>query len=189
MRKMYKLVAATAVTTGLILGSVQAADQQTIVVYGATGPIGGSIVNEALDRGHLVIGVSRHPSKFTLENDNFAPAQGDVTDPASVAATIAGVDVVIVSVSGNADDNAPEKSTHAIAASTLVSVLGDLSPAPGSSRLAVQLRCMATRRRCRSVYLSRRKREHQFTACCMAISSPWMSIAAAISTGRSLHRH
>jgi hypothetical protein len=127
---MYKLVTATAVATGLILGSVQAADQQTIVVYGATGPIGGSIVNEALNRGHLVIGVSRDPSKFMIDSDNFAPAQGDVTDPASVAATIAGVDVVIVSVSGNADDNAPEKSTHAIAASTLVSVLGDLSPAP-----------------------------------------------------------
>jgi hypothetical protein len=130
MKMMSKIFTVAAIAAGFILGSANAADQQTLVVYGATGKIGGTIVNEALDRGHLVIGVSRDPRKFTISNENFAGVKGDVTDPASVAELTRGVDAVIVALSGNPVGNAPDDSTHAVAARTLIAVLGDMRDAP-----------------------------------------------------------
>ena len=45
--------------TGFAMQSLQAADNLTIVVYGASGRIGEVIVEVALERGHKVIGISR----------------------------------------------------------------------------------------------------------------------------------
>ncbi|MCZ0951537.1 MAG: NAD(P)H-binding protein [Rhodospirillaceae bacterium] len=108
-----------------------AQSNQTIVVYGASGNIGGLIVNEALERGHAVIGVSRSPGRLTVEHANFTPVQGDVTDVESFTAVTSGADAVVISVQGTPEgDFAPENSTHALAASTAAEALDGAEGAP-----------------------------------------------------------
>ena len=111
--------------------AVQAQDSQSIVVYGASGSIGGLIVNEALERGHSVIGVSRSPDRLTVEHPNFTPVQGDVTDVESFTAVTSGADAVVISVQGTPEgDFAPENSTHALAASTAAAAFDGMAGAP-----------------------------------------------------------
>ena len=111
--------------------AVQAQDSQSIVVYGASGSIGGLIVNEALERGHSVIGVSRSPDRLTVEHPNFTPVQGDVTDVESFTAVTSGADAVVISVQGTPEgDFAPENSTHALAAGTAAAALDGMAGAP-----------------------------------------------------------
>ena len=111
--------------------AVQAQDSQSIVVYGASGSIGGLIVNEALERGHSVIGVSRSPDRLTVEHPNFTPMQGDVTDVESFTAVTSGADAVVISVQGTPEgDFAPENSTHALAASPAAAALDGMAGAP-----------------------------------------------------------
>lgn len=111
--------------------AAHAQDNQTIVVYGASGSIGGLIVDEALERGHAVIGVSRSPDRLTVEHANFTPVQGDVTDVVSFTAVTSGADGVVISVQGTPEgDFAPENSTHALAASTAAEALVGMANAP-----------------------------------------------------------
>jgi putative NADH-flavin reductase len=70
-----------------------------IVLFGATGHIGQRIVREALDRGHDVLGVVRDPSRAQSPDPRVPLVQGDATDPASVAAAVAGADAVVTAVS------------------------------------------------------------------------------------------
>mgnify|MGYP001229945904 CR=1 FL=1 len=103
---------------------------QTIVVYGASGKIGGLIVKEALQRGHRVIGVSRNPNKLLVEHKNFTTVKGDVTDFESVKTVTSGADSVVISVSGSGAGNTPENSVHARAATTVIAVFSESKDAP-----------------------------------------------------------
>jgi putative NADH-flavin reductase len=123
----YALIAL--LTAACLLPSAHAAEAKKIVVYGASARIGHLIVEEALRRGHHVVGVSRTPEKLTFEDPDFTAVSGDVTGPASVRAVVAGADAIIVSVSGNAPGNAPEDSAHNRAAKTMIVVLGEMGEA------------------------------------------------------------
>jgi len=122
--------------TGLALllttGAAHAGEALDIVVYGATGEVGTHVVREALDRGHRVTAVSRDPSQVEMQHANLAVVSGNLLDAASVAATIAGKDVVILSVRGVIGDSGePASALQFIAAETLVDVLstmGDNAP-------------------------------------------------------------
>ena len=107
-------------------------DALDIVVYGATGEVGSLVVREALDRGHRVTAVSRNPEQVVMQHDNLSAVKGDLLDPTSVTATVAGQDVVILSVRGViGDSGSPESALQFIAAETLVDVLfrqGDRAP-------------------------------------------------------------
>ena len=125
-----------ALLTGLALlltsSAAHAGEALDIVVYGATGEVGSHVVREALDRGHHVTAVSRHPATVETRHANLAVVKGDLLDKASVAATVAGKDVVILSVRGViGDSGAPESALQFIAAEMLVDVLfrmGDSAP-------------------------------------------------------------
>ena len=82
----------------------------TFVIYGATGNVGSLIVEEALERGHDVVGVSRNPESVELEHTNFSTVQGDVTDSDSIVSTVQGADAVIVAVGGVGPGNTPEEA-------------------------------------------------------------------------------
>lgn len=82
----------------------------TYVVYGAGGNVGAVIVEEALMRGHNVIGVSRNPENLENDHENFSTARGDVTDANSIVETVRGADAVIISVGGVGSDNTPESA-------------------------------------------------------------------------------
>ena len=107
------------------------AGAETIIVYGASGRVGAVIVDEALQRGHDVIGVSRNPGSLAIEAPNFSAVQGDVTSLESMLKIIAGVDAVVITVRGLGPGNTPEGAVTSIAAETFVEaavVLGREAP-------------------------------------------------------------
>lgn len=66
------------------------------VVFGATGYIGGRLIPQLLDAGHDVRAVAREPGKLAEVpwRDRAEIVRGDVTDPASVAESMRGQEVV-----------------------------------------------------------------------------------------------
>ena len=67
-----------------------------IALIGATGNVGGKILEELLRRDHTVTAISRHPEKAPAHS-NITTARGDITDPDKVAALVKGHDAVISS--------------------------------------------------------------------------------------------
>lgn len=106
------------------------APQQTIVVFGASGSIGGLIVNAALERGHNVIGISRSPENLNIEHESFTALRGDVTSVESFKEVTQGADAVIISVVGPGAENLPENTVHARAAATASAALTAVDDAP-----------------------------------------------------------
>lgn len=112
-----------------ILG-VTAAQAATIVVYGASGAIGGVITQEALSRGDTVIGVARDASRMHFAQENFRAVAGDVTNLASFKAITQGADAVIISVVGNGAGNKPGNSAQALAAKVAVEAFSGAAHSP-----------------------------------------------------------
>lgn len=107
-----------------------AAKGERIVVYGATGAIGGLIAQEALSRGDTVIGVARDPSKLSVSDPHYHAVAGDVTDVDSFKRITHGADAVIISVLGDAKDNSPEDSVSARAAKVAVEAYTGVAHSP-----------------------------------------------------------
>ena len=110
---------------------VPSAFADTFVIYGASGNVGGLIAEEALNRGHSVVGVSRNPEGLQHPNPNFSAVQGDVTDPDSIVETVSGADAVIIAVGGVGPDNLPEQAYAYLGAEAYIeaaSRLGDATP-------------------------------------------------------------
>jgi uncharacterized protein len=129
MRSASKFISITLLTVSLLGLSVQDAVADTFVVYGASGSVGGTIVQEALRRGHSVIGVSRNPERPANADPNFSTVAGDVTDPDSIAETVVGADAVIISVSGIGPSNTPEEAVTSRAARAYIEAAGRLGDA------------------------------------------------------------
>lgn len=69
-----------------------------VVVFGATGPTGLLIVQQALDDGHSVKAFVRTPSKMTVAGKNLEIVRGDIYDKDSVEKAVEGCDGVICTV-------------------------------------------------------------------------------------------
>jgi len=65
-----------------------------VALIGATGFVGSAIVKEALDRGHEVTAIVRHPEKLT-SHPKLRAQKGDVSNENEVARLVAGQDAVI----------------------------------------------------------------------------------------------
>lgn len=65
-----------------------------VALLGATGFVGSALLNEALDRGHRVTAIVRHPEKLTLRQGLVAKA-GDVYDSVLLTTLIRGHDALI----------------------------------------------------------------------------------------------
>jgi putative NADH-flavin reductase len=65
-----------------------------IVIFGAAGGTGRTLIEQALEQGHTIIGFDRNPEAFTLQHPDLKMIKGDIFDPAGVEAAIAGQDVV-----------------------------------------------------------------------------------------------
>jgi uncharacterized protein len=68
---------------------------KNIVLIGASGFIGSVILKEALNRGHRVTSVVRHPEKITLTDPNMVAKRGDILLSDTVPDLVYGADVVI----------------------------------------------------------------------------------------------
>jgi putative NADH-flavin reductase len=69
-----------------------------ILVPGATGSVGGHVVEQALARGHEVIAIARNPEKLTIEHPNLTRERVDILDAQAVEPCLAGVDAVVSTV-------------------------------------------------------------------------------------------
>lgn len=65
-----------------------------IAVFGANGPTGRVLVEDALARGHAINAVTRHPSEFPLNHERLQVVRADVTDGTSLLDTIRACDAV-----------------------------------------------------------------------------------------------
>src|SRR5690242_15856357 len=70
-----------------------------VVVIGATGNIGRRIVQEALSRGHEVVGAVRDPAAVESPDPRVRLVKGDATDPDDVARIVRGADAVVSAIS------------------------------------------------------------------------------------------
>ena len=65
-----------------------------VALLGATGFVGSALLKEALDRGHVVTAIVRHPEKLE-KREGLTPKAGDVYDTTSLATLIQGNDAII----------------------------------------------------------------------------------------------
>ena len=65
-----------------------------VALLGATGFVGSALLNEALDRGHRVTAIVRHPEKLTLRQGLVAKA-GDVRSSVLLTTLIRGHEALI----------------------------------------------------------------------------------------------
>jgi putative NADH-flavin reductase len=66
-----------------------------VLVVGSTGGTGRQLVAQALERGHRVTAFARRPERVGVTHERLEVRQGDVLDPESVAAAVAGQDAVV----------------------------------------------------------------------------------------------
>ena len=69
-----------------------------IAVIGAAGNIGRRIVREALDRGHRVTAVGRHPLPVDAKDAKLSTAIADATSPDEIAKAVEGHDAIVSAV-------------------------------------------------------------------------------------------
>lgn len=74
-----------------------------IVLAGATGNIGSRILDEALQRGHRVTGLTRDPAKLGAR-DGLQAKKADTAEVAAFADALKGHDAAILSVKWNEND-------------------------------------------------------------------------------------
>ena len=129
MRSGFVRTFAIVVVLSLVGPFARSALAARIVVYGASGGVGRVIVEEALSRGHEVIGVSRDVKSLKFDNPRFAAAAGDATDPDSIAATVRGADVVVISVRGVGPGNTPQEAVTFRAATAYIKAASQLGKA------------------------------------------------------------
>lgn len=72
-----------------------------IIVFGATGGVGKSVVQQSLHAGLEVTAFVRTPSKLEIKHENLKAIQGDAFSSAEVSAAIAGHDAVISCLGSN----------------------------------------------------------------------------------------
>ncbi len=115
-----------------------------LAIIGASGFVGSALLSEALERGHAVTAIVRHPEKITITNPNLTIKQGDAQNADVVAQLVAGHDAVLSAY--NADWSNPNlyedflKGSEAIEKGTqqagikrllVVGGAGSLEVAPG----------------------------------------------------------
>jgi uncharacterized protein YbjT (DUF2867 family) len=66
-----------------------------ITVFGANGGTGRLLVAAALEAGHNVTALTRHPDGFPLRHDNLRVIAGDVLVPANASLAVAGTGAVL----------------------------------------------------------------------------------------------
>ncbi len=162
-----------------------------VSIIGASGFIGSAILQEALNRGHEVTAIVRHPEKITLQNPHLTVKKGDVQSVAEVAGLVKGTAAVISAFNAH-DTNTYVKAIHAIIDGTkqagikrllVVSGAGSLEVAPGGQAVdtpefpeAWKAGALATRE---AFYVVKQEKELEWT-----VLSPAATIAPGERTGK-----
>lgn len=72
-----------------------------LAIFGATGGTGHHLVEQALEGGHAVTVLVRHPATFSMQHEQLTLIQGDVRDLATVEAAVAGQDAILSALGTN----------------------------------------------------------------------------------------
>ncbi|CAH3167708.1 unnamed protein product [Porites evermanni] len=67
----------------------------SLVVFGASGPMGRLLVQQALQKGHLVTAVVRSPEKFDIKHEKLDVIKGDILNSESLIPVLEGKDAVL----------------------------------------------------------------------------------------------
>lgn len=70
-----------------------------IALFGASGHVGSRIAEEAVNRGHSVTALVRHPDQMDGEHPGLRKVRGDVTDPLQSAIAARNHDIVVSAIS------------------------------------------------------------------------------------------
>lgn len=77
-----------------------------IAIIGASGFVGSKLLKEALDRGHKVIAIVRHPEKITIQHPDLVKKGMDVFQTEELSSALKGYDAVLSAYNaGWANDN------------------------------------------------------------------------------------
>jgi putative NADH-flavin reductase len=71
-----------------------------VVVFGATGKLGAQLLRQGLAAGHQITALVRDPSQLP-PRPGLVALRGDVLDPSSVVASVAGQDAALWAVGGH----------------------------------------------------------------------------------------
>ncbi|GAB3504882.1 NAD(P)-dependent oxidoreductase [Spirosoma knui] len=66
-----------------------------VVIIGASGFVGSKLLDEALQRGHTVTAIVRHPEKITASDSNLTVKAVDVFDETALPTVLSGHDAVL----------------------------------------------------------------------------------------------
>jgi putative NADH-flavin reductase len=70
-------------------------DIMNIAIFGANGPTGRLLTEQALAAGHTVTAFTRHADAFPIHDEHLRVVQGDALDLAAVESAVAGQDAVL----------------------------------------------------------------------------------------------
>jgi uncharacterized protein len=87
-----------------------------ILILGATGRVGGQIVNYALLDRHNVTALVRTPEKIQINNENLAIIRGNVLNKEDIVRAMHGIDVVISALNTDGATTLSESMPHMIEA-------------------------------------------------------------------------
>lgn len=87
-----------------------------ILILGATGRVGGQIVNLALHDRHLVTALVRTPEKVQIYNENLTIILGNVLSREDIVRAMNGIDVVISALNTDGATTMSESMPHIIEA-------------------------------------------------------------------------
>lgn len=102
-----------------------------IVIFGANGATGRLLTRRALDGGHTVVAVTRHPEQFPIAGAALAVAEADVRTPAAVTDVVDGADAVLSAL--GVTFTMDPVDTYSVGVSNIVTAMR----ATGVDRLAV----------------------------------------------------
>ena len=84
-----------------------------LTILGATGATGRELVRQAIDRGHTVTAIARHPDRLHIPNsDRLIRVAADVLDSDAIAASLTGSNIVLSGL-GNVSGQDPRVLTAA----------------------------------------------------------------------------
>lgn len=66
-----------------------------LLIIGGTGGTGQQLIKQALEQGHSLTVLARHPEKIKIANPHLSVIKGDVLNPKKVLEVVAGQDVVL----------------------------------------------------------------------------------------------
>lgn len=75
-----------------------------IAIIGASGHVGSRLLAEALNRGHRVTAIVRHPEKVAIQHDNLTVQKGDAQNQQELAQLLSGHQAVISAFNVAFDD-------------------------------------------------------------------------------------